>query len=125
MSGADGFVNGHLPAESTRDTTIPVRRWLMAVMLLVLNLTDVIMTKAILSYGGREANPLMAPIIDHPLYPVLLKTIIAVGVGALLLASPRESKMADRAVGFVLVGYTILIGWNIGILAAQSAPHLG
>lgn len=111
--------------EGVEDRSIPVRRWLMAVMLLVLNLTDVIMTKAILSYGGREANPLMAPIIDHPLYPVLLKTVIAVGVGALLLASPRDSKLADRAVGFVLVGYTILIGWNIGILAAQSAPHLG
>lgn len=95
---------------------IPLRRWLMAVMILVLNLVDVVVTKAILGYGGQEANPIMAPIIDHPAYPVILKTVVSIGVGALLLASPRQSKLADRSVMLVIVAYVIVMGWNFGIL---------
>lgn len=96
--------------------TVPLRRWLMAVSILFLNLFDVLVTKAIIRRGGTEANPIMAPIMDHPSYPIILKTIVALGVGALLLASPRDSKLADRAVFIVIVAYVIVMGWNFGIL---------
>ena len=42
---------------------LPLRRWVMAASMLVLNLIDVVLTKAILRAGGVEANPIMAPII--------------------------------------------------------------
>jgi hypothetical protein len=106
-------------------STIPLHRWVMAAAILFLNLFDVIVTKAILRYGGAEANPIMAPIMDHPAYPIILKTIVAVGVGALLLASPRNSKLADRSVFLVIVAYVIVMGWNFGILIqATGAPGL-
>ena len=105
--------------------TIPLHRWIMAVSILVLNLVDVLVTKAILRFGGVEANPIMAPIMDHPAYPIILKTVVAVGVGALLLASPRESKLADRSVMLVIVAYVIVMGWNFGILIqASGVPGL-
>ena len=103
--------------------TIPLRRWLLAVTMLFLNLLDVVVTKAILRHGGSEANPLMAPIIDHPAYPLILKTIVSLGVGALLLASPRESKLADRSVMLVIVAYVIVMGWNFGVLAQAAGLH--
>lgn len=103
--------------------TIPLRRWLMAVTILFLNLFDVVVTKAILGRGGVEANPIMAPIMDHPAYPLILKTVVSLGVGALLLASPRESKLADRAVMIVIVAYVIVMGWNLGILLQASGLH--
>lgn len=97
----------------------------MAVSILFLNLLDVVVTKSIIRLGGTEANPIMAPIIDHPSYPILLKTIVSLGVGALLLASPRESKLADRSVFVVIVAYVCVMGWNFGILiqAAGLAAH--
>lgn len=95
---------------------IPLRRWVMAVAILVLNLADVVITKAILRLGGTEANPIMAPIMDHPAYPIVLKTVIALGVGGLLLASPPQSKLSDRAVGTVILAYTAVLVWNVGIL---------
>ena len=102
---------------------IPVHRWLMAVTMLVLNLVDVVVTKAILRLGGSEANPIMAPIMDHPTYPVLLKTVVALGVGALLLASPRDSKLADRSVMLVIAAYVAVMAWNFGILLQAAGPH--
>lgn len=102
---------------------IPLRRWLMAASILVLNLVDVIVTKAILSYGGQEANPIMAPIMNHPAYPVIVKTVVSVGVGALLLASPADSKLADRSVMLVIVAYVIVMGWNFGILLQAAGVH--
>jgi hypothetical protein len=45
---------------------IPVARWIMAAALLSLNLLDVVTTKLILKAGGSEANPVMAPLVDHP-----------------------------------------------------------
>lgn len=102
---------------------IPTQRWFMAVSLLVLNVIDVYLTKAIISLGGSEANPIMAPIMDHAALPILLKTVVSLGVGALLLASPVQSKFADRAVGLVLVGYVIVMGWNLGILLQASMPN--
>lgn len=102
---------------------IPTQRWFMAVSLLVLNVIDVYLTKAIIRLGGSEANPIMAPIMDHAALPILLKTVVSLGVGALLLASPIRSKFADRAVGLVLVGYVIVMGWNLGILLQASMPN--
>jgi len=99
---------------------LPLRRWVMAAAMLVLNLIDVVLTKAILRAGGVEANPIMAPIMDHPSYPLILKTVVALGVGALLLASPVQSKLSDRAVAVVLVIYTAVTVWNVGILLQSS-----
>ena len=99
---------------------VPLRRWIMAAGMLFLNLMDVFVTKAILRQGGVEANPIMAPIMDHPAYPLILKTVVALGVGALLVASPVESKLADRAVLLVIIAYTAVMGWNFGILAQAA-----
>lgn len=118
MASADPSVQNVEPSP-----TIPLRRWLMAVSILVLNLLDVVVTKAIIRLGGLEANPIMAPIIEHPSYPLIVKTVVSLGVGALLLASPRESKLADRAVFIVIVAYVIVMSWNFGILLQAAGPH--
>jgi hypothetical protein len=104
-----------IPAEAP--VRIPARRWVLAASLLVLNLGDVVITKSILHSGGVEANPVMKPIMDHPTYPIILKTVVSLIVGVLLLASPADSKVADRAVGLVVFGYLAVMAWNLGILA--------
>ena len=101
---------------------IPMRRWFMAVTLLLLNVIDVYLTKAVIRLGGVEANPVMRPIIDDPLAPIVLKVVISLGVGLLLLSAPRVSRLADWSVGLVLVGYTMVMGWNLGILLQSMGP---
>lgn len=70
------------------DRSVPLGRWLLALGLVLVNVADVWITKLILVRGGVETNPLMRPIIDHPAAPVLVKTLVAVLVGVLLIASP-------------------------------------
>ena len=98
------------------DRSVPLSRWLLALGLVLVNVADVWITKLILVRGGVETNPVMRPIIDHPAAPILVKTLVAVLVGVLLIASPRESKFAGRAVFAVLMLYVIILGWNIGVL---------
>ena len=50
--------------------------------------------------------------------------VVALGVGALLLASPRESKLADRSVMLVITAYVLVMGWNFGILFQAAGPHV-
>lgn len=100
---------------------IPIYRWLMAGFLLVMNVADVYLTKAILARGGVEANPIMRPVIGHAVSPVAIKVIVSLGVGALLLAAPVRSRFADIAVTLVVVIYVLITGWNIGVLLQSAA----
>lgn len=104
------------------DSSLPVSRWLMAAALLGLNLLDVLVTKWILQHGGTEMNPVMRPLIHDTAAPLVVKLLVATLVGVLLLASPRHSRFADRAMAVVVVAYAVVVAWNIGILlqAAQA-----
>lgn len=92
----------------------------MVAALISLNLLDVITTKVIISLGGQEANPLMRPLIDDPAAPFALKIGMCVAVGVLLLRAPARSRFADRAVLLAVGVYTVVIGWNLGILLQAS-----
>lgn len=99
---------------------IPVGRWVMAAALLSLNLLDVLLTRLIIAAGGAEANPLMQGVIHDPLAAYALKFTIALGVGVLLLKSPRNSRLADRAMLATIGCYMLVIGWNLGLLISAS-----
>lgn len=113
----------HARSAAVAPAMIPVHRWMMAVGMLVLNLVDLYLTKAIIGLGGHESNPVMRAVVDSPSAPVVLKTVMSLGVGVLLVASPRASRLADRSFGIVLVVYTIVVGWNIGILLQAAGRH--
>ena len=108
---------------------IPVVRWVMAAALLSLNFLDVVTTKLILSAGGSEANPVMAPLVDHPYAAYALKLSMAMGVGVfelvagLLLAIGLMSRLI-AIVLFVYVGATILFFHNAFNDPAQQVNAL-
>lgn len=95
---------------------MPIRRWAMSLMLVVFNVADVLITRMIIARGGSEANPLMRGIISDLSSALFLKTLVAVSVAVLLLTCPRNAKIPDLAVGFVVVLYVVVMGWNLGIL---------
>lgn len=63
--------------------------------------------------GGAEANPIMAPIIHHPVAPALVKTCGFVMVAMVLKACPARSKMVDRALVTVTGLYLAIVTWNL------------
>lgn len=106
--------------ETAPPSPVPVGRWVMVAALISLNFLDVITTKVIISLGGQEANPIMRPLIDDPAAPFALKIGMCVAVGALLLRAPARSRFADRAVLLAVGVYTLVIGWNLGVLLQAS-----
>jgi len=86
------------------------------VSLVLLNVADVLMTKAIIARGGEEANPIVASFIDHPASALLVKGLLAMAIGVLLLISPPDRRLVDRAVAGVVGVYSLVICWNVYVL---------
>lgn len=100
--------------------TVSGRRWFLAIVLLSLNVLDVVMTRRIIGLGGAEANPLLRPIIDDPVAPLMIKVMLALLIGVLLLRSPRDRHLADRATAAACMIYTVVVGWNVVVLVEAS-----
>jgi hypothetical protein len=93
------------------------RRWLMLAMLAVLNAVDLVTTRLVLEAGGTEGNPLMAPIIHHPVAPILVKTAAIALVACLLRGCPARSRVVDIGLLGVTLGYMVVVSWNMLNLA--------
>ena len=104
--GADPTVAVITPEQATT-------RWTMLMALAILNILDLVTTRAVLHAGGTEANPLMAQIIHNPIAPVLVKTAGLALVALVLRACPPVSRFVDRALFTVTALYAVIVAWNI------------
>lgn len=102
--------------EAVPDETVQFR-WLMLAMLAALNILDLVTTRMVLDAGGTEGNPLMAPIIHHPVAPILVKTAAIVLIACLLRGCPHRSRVVDIGLVGVTFGYMIVVSWNMLNLA--------
>lgn len=100
---------------------ITTRRLWLAGAIVVLNLVDVALTKAVLHHGGVEANPLMHSLMSGLAAPVGLKMVVAGVVGLLLLRCPVESRLGERAVAVVVGLYGVIVVWNAVVLSVLVA----
>ena len=116
VSGSSGTVL--FPSGVLGET--PVRRLYLAAAVLVLNLCDVLLTRAVLDRGGVEGNPLMAGLMEGLAAPLGVKALGAVVVGFLLMVSPVVSKFAERAVVCVAGLYLGIVLWNTAMLGILS-----
>jgi hypothetical protein len=116
VSGSSGTVL--FPSGVLGET--PVRRLYLAAAVLVLNLCDVLLTRAVLDRGGVEGNPLMAGLMEGLAAPLGVKALGAVVVGILLMVSPVDSKFAERAVVCVAGLYLGIVIWNTAMLGILS-----
>jgi Domain of unknown function (DUF5658) len=96
------------------------RRWFLLSILGALNLLDLVTTRLVIEAGGQEANPLMAPIIHHPVAPAAVKTVGFVVVALVLRACPPRSAIVDRSLAAVTAIYSIVVGWNLLNLLLHS-----
>jgi hypothetical protein len=89
------------------------RRWFLLAILGALNVLDLISTQLVIEAGGQEFNPVMAPIIHHPIAPAAVKTAGFLLVALVLRACPPRSAIVDRALVTVTGIYTLVVSWNL------------
>jgi hypothetical protein len=83
-----------------------------------LNLLDAFFTLLFLSYGGTELNPAVQWVLDstwHPWPFVLMKTV-GIGIACAFLMMAKHFRPARIGMAFVLVGYSVLLGWHFFLL---------
>jgi hypothetical protein len=93
----------------------------LAVMILLLNVADAFLTLTLLTAGAREANPIIAFVLDE--YPKLFAVtkMGLTGVGVLVLVAVARARLFNMMrVGSllhaVLVGYAALIAYEWWLL---------
>jgi hypothetical protein len=91
-------------------------RWSLLMGLAILNILDLVTTRAVLQAGGTEANPIMAQIVHDPIVPVLVKTAALAVVALVLRACPPVSRLVDRALFTVTAVYGVIVAWNLANL---------
>lgn len=78
-----------------------------------LNLVDVLTTKLILSNGGIEANPIMAPVVETNWgYGLKLgiAAVITIRIWALWGTEPNRARGTAYVILFLYAG---VVGWNV------------
>lgn len=95
-------------------------RILLVVMLIVaLNLLDAWFTLLFLSHGGRELNPFVQRVLDlggQP-WPFLLFKTFGIGMCCAFLVMTKNFRPARIGLWFVLLGYSLLLGWHLYLLS--------
>lgn len=108
-----GAVELPAPPADPNQVTIVGSRWVLLVSLALLNVLDLITTKAVLAAGGSEANPVMASIIHDPVTPILVKTAGVALVAVVVNSCPADSRLVNRALSFTVITYAFIVSWNL------------
>jgi hypothetical protein len=90
----------------------------LVLTIVALNLLDAWFTLLFLSHGGRELNPVVQAVLDlgaHPWPFVLMKTL-GIGFACAFLTLTKNFRSARAGLWFVLVGYSVLLGWHCYLL---------
>jgi len=98
--------------------------WTLVVVLVIvaLNVLDAFFTMLFLAHGGTELNPLVAVMLEsdwHP-WPFLLLKTVGIGVACAFLMIAKHFRSARIGMAFVIVGYSVLLGWHFILL--QQLP---
>ena len=102
-----------------RDRTIRARVSLLC-SLLVLNIADVFSTTMVLQRGGRELNPVMAPIVDAWWAPLLVKLAVIALMWCAAIRAPIRSHVASTMLAIGVAFYAVIVTWNlIGLISSS------
>ena len=95
---------------------VPLVRLQLGLALVVLNLADVLLTKAIIHRGGVEGNPIMRGMMAGLAGPVGTKVTFSLIAALLLIMCPVTSRLANRAAATVAGIYVAIVAWNSALL---------
>ena len=87
--------------------------WYLLAALGLLQVLDVLSTKAVLGSGGSEANPVMAPIADGLAAPLGVKAAGIAVVALILSRCPCDSRVVQRGLAAAVGVYVAVVAWNL------------
>jgi len=103
-----------------RDRTIKSRIGLLW-LLVVLNIADVFSTTTVLERGGRELNPVMAPIVGSWIVTLGAKLVVIALMWTAALRAPVRSRSASLMLAVGAMFYAAIVSWNlIGLFTHAS-----
>lgn len=85
--------------------------------LVLLNLADLVTTVWFLALDGKEANPALAPVIHRWWLVLILKSLVIACIGRRVLTAVPRSMEAKFLMSLSLAYYTLVVSWNINIIA--------
>lgn len=96
-------------------------QWLaVGIGVLLLSLTDAILTLTLISHGATEVNPFMAPLVTGSGHGFAFWKMGLTAMGVVVLTVLARLRVRGQAVGGVLyltlVGYGVLVGYELFLL---------
>lgn len=85
-------------------------------LVLALNVLDAFFTVLFLTHGGTEMNPVVDQLLKFGTWPFVVVKSLGIGVCIAFLTVAKNFTAARFGLGFVLVGYTALLGWHCYLL---------
>ncbi len=95
-----------------RDRTIKLRIGLLW-LLVALNIADVFSTATVLERGGRELNPVMAPIVGSWVVSLGAKLLVIALMWTAALRAPVRSRSASIMLATGATFYAGVVIWNL------------
>jgi hypothetical protein len=119
----------------TSDATYPVIDWhsprifASVVAILLLSVCDGVLTVMLLAQGAVEVNPFMAKFVPHSLGWFAAVKLSLTGVGVAVLAACSRMKLfrsipGELLLGVVLIGYVVLVTYELRLLASIEQTAL-
>jgi Domain of unknown function (DUF5658) len=98
------------------------RRWLLVVLLvLLLSITDALLTLTVINLGAEEINPLMQPLVTGNGYSFALWKLGMTSAGLIFLTvMARMRTLGGFPIGWLLYGilavYVLLVGYELWLI---------
>jgi hypothetical protein len=86
--------------------------FLVALLIVALNMLDAFFTLLLLSHGGEEANPVALWLLNVGPWAFILAKTIGIGLCTMLLVMIKNFRGARVGLGIVLAVYLLLLGWH-------------
>lgn len=110
-----GRRRGGRRADEQRDIFVDIfgeHIFLVAILIVAMNMLDAFFTLLLLSYGGEEANPVALWLLETGPWAFILAKTLGIGICTVLLVMIKNFRGARLGLGIVLAVYTLLIGWH-------------
>ena len=108
-------------AEAEHGRRSALAAWYLFAALGVLQVLDVLSTKAALGSGGDEGNPVMAPVADGVVAPLGIKALGIALVALILSRCPCDSRIVQRGLAAAVGVYVAVVSWNFAVALGQTA----
>ncbi|MFO7325008.1 MAG: DUF5658 family protein [Pseudomonadota bacterium] len=114
------------------DATYPIIDWhsprvlVPALAILLLCVTDGVLTIVLLANGAVEANPFMARFVPNSLGWFAAVKLVLTGIGVAALVACSRMRLFRAIPGelflwLILAGYVVLVGYELGMLETLQA----